>query len=86
MRKRKKHGKEQALKALGDAMRHRRVDLKLTQEEVGKAAKLHRTYVTDIENGLRNVSFLTLMRLAEALHCPLSLLMIETERQDGWEM
>jgi transcriptional regulator with XRE-family HTH domain len=67
-------------------MRNRRVDLKLTQEEVGTAARLHRTYVTDIENGLRNVSFLTLMRLAKALDCPLSLLIIETERLDGWEL
>ncbi len=53
-------------------MRNRRVDLLLTQEELAYSAGLHRTYVTDIESGKRNVSALTLLRIADALGLPLS--------------
>lgn len=84
MRKSKQF-KEHVLKALGEAIRNRRVELELTQAEIGKAADIHRTYVTDVEQGVRNPSFLTLMRLATALLCPLSLIMIEKERiLDSW--
>ncbi len=60
-------------------MRHRRIELALTQDEVAKAASLHRTYVTDVENGLRNISFLTLLRISNALQCPLSFIIGDTE-------
>jgi len=55
------------LRHLGDAIRSRRVDLILSQEQLGCRANLHRTYVTDIENGLRNISLLTLLRVSTAL-------------------
>jgi transcriptional regulator with XRE-family HTH domain len=73
------------LQALGDAIRSRRVELELTQHEIGQAADLHRTYVTDVENGLRNVSLLTLVRLAKALQSPPSQLLVEAEALHGWE-
>ncbi len=79
MRKNQQHRKQEALISLGVVLRHRRIELALTQDEVGKAAGLHRTYVTDVENGLRNVSFLTLIRIANALQCPLSLIIGDTE-------
>jgi transcriptional regulator with XRE-family HTH domain len=79
VRKSKQHT-ELVLKALGDAIRNRRIDLALTQHEVATTCCLHRTYVTDIENGLRNLSFLTLMRLSKALRCPLSQIIVEKER------
>ncbi len=76
---------ELVLKALGDAIRNRRVDLELTQEEVAAASNLHRTYVTDIENGLRNISYLTLIRVVKALECPLSHLILKKEEiLDSW--
>jgi transcriptional regulator with XRE-family HTH domain len=84
MRKIKLRSKQQhenrVLEALGDAIRNRRVELELTQEEIGMTAELHRTYVTDVENGVRNLSFLTLLRLAKALRCPISSIMIEAEK------
>lgn len=55
MRKSKQHRKNRDLEALGDAIRNRRVDLELTQNELGELAVLHRTYVTDIEGGLRHL-------------------------------
>ncbi len=68
-----------ALKALGLAVRNRRLDLSLSQEELGNSAELHRTYITDIEGGTRNLSFLTLLRIAGALTCTLSELLTEAE-------
>jgi transcriptional regulator with XRE-family HTH domain len=85
MRKSKQRRKDRALQSLGDGIRNRRVELGLTQEQIGEAAGLHRTYVTDVENGLRNISFLTLLRLAKALECPLSQLMTDTESLDTWD-
>ena len=84
MRKSKQQQQNFVLKAFGEAIRNRRLDKKLTQEELGDAAQLHRTYITDIENGLRNLSFLTMIRLATALALPLSILFTEAESLDGW--
>jgi transcriptional regulator with XRE-family HTH domain len=85
VRKVNQHLNNRALLALGEAIRNRRVDLLLSQEQVAAGAQLHRTYVTDVENGLRNLSFLTLLRFAEALNCTLSKIMIETESIDSFE-
>lgn len=84
MRKSKQQRKNLILKSFGEAVRNRRLDKKMTQEELGDAAQLHRTYITDIENGLRNLSFLTMMRLSVALDLPLSDLLAEAESSDGW--
>lgn len=62
-----KHYSESFLLHLGDAIRNRRVNLFLSQAELGERAHLHRTYVTDVENGLRNISMVTLLRIAKAL-------------------
>jgi transcriptional regulator with XRE-family HTH domain len=67
MRKDSTNHKEPFLRHLGDAIRSRRVDLYLSQEQLGSLAGLHRTYVTDIENGFRNISLKTLLRVAKAL-------------------
>ena len=40
----------------GDAVRSRREQLELTQEELAERARIHRTYLSDIERGSRNVS------------------------------
>ena len=79
MRKSERHSKDRGLSNLGDALRNRRVELELTQEEVGFSAGLHRTYITDIENGLRNISFLTLAKVSEALQCRISVIMLNAE-------
>ena len=55
------------LVAFGKTVSMRRKLLGLTQEEVGIRADLHRTYVADIERGARNISLLSLTRLANAL-------------------
>jgi len=80
MRKLKDKTKDSFLEYLGDAIRVRRTTLLLSQEQLGVRADLHRTYVTDIENGLRNVSLMTLMRVAKALKSKLSSPILAAER------
>jgi transcriptional regulator with XRE-family HTH domain len=51
----------------GFAVRSRREELGLTQEDLADKAEIHRTYVSDIERGSRNVSLLNIERLATSL-------------------
>jgi transcriptional regulator with XRE-family HTH domain len=84
MRISKQKRKELVLKALGVGIRNQRLKQKMTQDELGTAAGLHRTYVTDIESGLRNLTFMTLHRVCNALQCPVSQILLAAESLDGW--
>ncbi len=79
MHKEKHPFSDEFLLHLGDAIRSRRISLFLSQEELGSRAHLHRTYVTDVENGLRNISMVTLLRIAKALKSRPSALMLVAE-------
>ncbi len=73
-----------ALKALGEAIRTRRGEIDgLSQEGLADLAGMHRTYVSEIERGLRNPSFRNLFKLAGALEVPLSDLVAQAERTVG---
>ncbi len=56
----------------GDAVRTRREDLGLTQEALAELARIHRTYLSDIERGRRNVSLINIELIAAALEMPIS--------------
>jgi transcriptional regulator with XRE-family HTH domain len=66
--------------ALGRAIRELRKQRGLSQEGLAEAAGMHRTYVGGIERGERNVSFANILRLADALGVPASLLLAHYER------
>jgi transcriptional regulator with XRE-family HTH domain len=51
----------------GERVRAFRSRLGLTQEQLGAAAGLHRTYVGGVERGERNVSLMNILKLAKAL-------------------
>lgn len=51
----------------GRAVRRRRRELDLSQEELAERAELHRTYVSSIERGERNPSLENIEKLAKAL-------------------
>lgn len=55
------------LEQFGVGVRALRVRRGLTQDELAARCGLHRTYVGGIERGERNISFKTLLRLADAL-------------------
>lgn len=54
-------------KELGLLIRRRRKHLGLSQEALAERADLHRTYVTDIERGTRNISIESIFKLTAAL-------------------
>ena len=55
------------LLAFGQVVRERRIELGFSQEEFAHRAGLHRTYISGIERGLRNVALVNLFHIAEAL-------------------
>lgn len=59
-----------ALRAFGTRVREARHARGLSQEKLAFATGLHFTYVSDVEQGRRNVSLLTLVRLADGLGVP----------------
>jgi transcriptional regulator with XRE-family HTH domain len=66
--------------ALGRAIRELREQRGFSQEDLAHEAGMHRTYVGGIERGERNVSFANIVRLANALQVPTSLLFAHYER------
>lgn len=56
----------------GFAVKLRREELGLTQEDLADRASIHRTYLSDIERGSRNPSLINIERLAQALSVSLS--------------
>lgn len=59
---------EADLKALfGTTIKSKRWELGMSQEELADRAGLHRTYVSDVERGVRNVSLISIEKLAHAL-------------------
>lgn len=66
-------------KHFGAAVRFRRDHLGISQEELAGRAGLHRTYISDVERGARNVSLESIHRLAIALEIPLSVLFSRLE-------
>lgn len=57
---------------IGQRIKELRKELELSQESLAYKAEVDRTYVTDVENGRRNVSVEILERLIKALDLPIS--------------
>jgi transcriptional regulator with XRE-family HTH domain len=53
--------------ALGLAVKHRREELGLTQEQVANDSGLHQRWISNVETGKRNPSYGSLRRLAAGL-------------------
>ena len=69
------------LVAFGAAVREVRVARRITQERLAELAGIHRTYVGDVERGLRNIGLVNVGRLADALGIGLADLMAATEQR-----
>jgi transcriptional regulator with XRE-family HTH domain len=61
----------------GKAIRRRRREMDLSQEELAERAQLHRTYISSIERGQRNPSLENIEKLAKALDISISALFAE---------
>ncbi len=64
----------------GFAVKARREELGLTQEDLAEKARIHRTYLSDVERGTRNICLINMERVAEALAMQLSELFRLVER------
>ena len=54
-----------------------RLEAGLSQEKLAELCELHRTYISDIERGERNISLSNVERLSKALKIPASKLLEE---------
>ena len=69
--------------AYGKAVSAIRQDKKISQEELGDLCGLHRTYISDIELGKRNVSLENIDKIAHALQVKKSELFVEVEQYES---
>jgi len=67
----KRRGTPDIKTRFGLAVRRRRHELGMSQEALGERADLHRTYIADIERGVRNISLVNIEKLARALDLPI---------------
>ncbi len=75
-----KRDKADIRERFGFAVKDRREALGLPQEEFAEKAGIHRTYLSDIERGTRNVSLINIERVAQGLSMKLSELFQAVER------
>ncbi|OGA58591.1 MAG: XRE family transcriptional regulator [Betaproteobacteria bacterium RIFCSPLOWO2_12_FULL_65_14] len=77
-----KRSGQDILVRLGQAVRRRRTEMDLSQESLAERADLHRTYVADIERGVRNVSLKNIEKLARALEVSIADLFASIGKDD----
>jgi transcriptional regulator with XRE-family HTH domain len=68
----KRRAKPDVRERFGYAVKVRREELGLTQEDLADKAGIHRTYLSDVERGTRNLSLVNIERLAAALDTRMS--------------
>jgi CheY-like chemotaxis protein len=67
----------------GSAIRSQRSELGISQEELADRAGLHRTYISDVERGARNLSLESIAKLARALELSVTTLFEKTELSEA---
>lgn len=67
----------------GHAVRKRRQELGISQEELADRAGLHRTYIGDIERGARNLSLENIEKIAKAMEVSISNLFADYGIEEG---
>ncbi len=71
---------EQISTVFGQVLREQRIARQLSQEELALAADVDRTFVSQMERGIRQPTITTLMKLAGALGIQPSTLVIRMEK------
>jgi transcriptional regulator with XRE-family HTH domain len=67
----------------GKAIRRIRRQAGISQEELAERCGLHRTYVSDVELGKRNVSLENIERFSQSLNMSLADLFMEVDKNEG---
>jgi CheY-like chemotaxis protein len=73
-------------KEFGAAVKSERIRLGLSQETLAERADLHRTYITDVERGARNLSLETIYKIAAALGVSVGSLFARGQLQEPSEL
>lgn len=68
-------------KKLGEVVAKYRKQKEMSQEMLAELAQIHRTYVSQIERGLKYPTIYVLVQIAKALDVKLSDLIIEFEKR-----
>jgi transcriptional regulator with XRE-family HTH domain len=71
--------------ALGQAVKARRQELNLTQEQLANNTELHQRWISNVETGKRNPSYASLRRLAAGLRLSTSELIARAEQAETHE-
>lgn len=58
---------KETIEKIGHVLRMRRYDLRLSQDDLALRAHMHRSYISGIENGTKNISIGMFLRMSEAL-------------------
>jgi len=74
-------GQSFLLKEIGAAIREKRVAKGWSQEELAFNCGLHRTYVGAVERGERNLSLLSLEKIADALGLSIGALFANVKKE-----
>jgi len=69
--------------ALGLAVKARREEIELTQEQLANDTDLHQRWISNVETGKRNPSYGSLRRLATGLELSASELIARAERLES---
>ncbi len=77
----KRQTKQDVRERFGTAVKFRREALGLTQEDLAEKAGIHRTYLSDVERGTRNLSLVNIEKLAAALSVSMSEMFLLVEKQ-----
>lgn len=67
--------------AFGKVLKRIRKDKKYTQDELSLYSRVDRSFISELENGEKSATFLTIVALTKALHIPVSEFMVEYERE-----
>lgn len=72
---------EEILNRFGYAVRRIRQDRHISQEQLADMCGLHRTYISDVELGKRNVSLENIEKMALAFDMTMAELFTEVEKE-----
>lgn len=62
------------LRTLGENIKKERIEKELSQEQLAEETGLHRTYISQLERGLRNPTITTLSKITKVLNVSLDAL------------
>lgn len=67
-------------KKFGLRLKEIRISKSISQEELSYRSELHRTYISSVELGKRNLSLVNIEKLAKALDCQVTDFFISNEK------